>query len=127
MGIAFFWFLFSIAVGIWAHNKGHTGFAWFLLALVISPLLGGIFCALSRDRKAVADLPSAATHVKCPACAEFVLPEASKCRHCGSQLVPKLNYVSDIQQERENASTIKAWSGIGVFAILCIAYFGSGK
>lgn len=32
--------------------------------------------------------PSFKTHSKCPACQEWVMKEASKCKHCGSALVP---------------------------------------
>lgn len=95
MAIAFFWFVFSIAVGMWAHNKGHSGIGWFFLALLISPLIGGVLCAVASNRKADALIPTAATHVKCPACAEFVLPEAIKCKHCGGALTPQATPPND--------------------------------
>ena len=38
----FFWFGFSIVVGVAANTRGRTGFGWFLLAIVISPLLAGL-------------------------------------------------------------------------------------
>lgn len=34
------------------------------------------------------DKPRPSTHVKCPDCKEFVLKEASVCKHCGCRLVP---------------------------------------
>ena len=128
MAFAFFWFLFSIAVGVWASNKGRSGIGWFVLSLVISPLLGLIFCAAVRDLRTAQDAPGPATHVKCPSCAEWVLPEASKCKHCGGALVPKLNYISEIQRERDDAESIKAWIGLGVFALICAAsYFAASR
>jgi len=123
MTTAIFWFLFSVAVGVWASNRGRSGVGWFVLSLVVSPLLGFIFCAVARDLSRPHDAPDAATHVKCPACAEWVLPEARKCKHCGNALVPKLNYVSEIQLERDDATTIKVWIGLAVFAIVCIALY----
>lgn len=33
--------------------------------------------------------PSTDTHVKCPDCAELVLKEARKCKHCGLTLAPQ--------------------------------------
>ena len=91
MGISggFIWFVFAIAVGIWASNRGRSGFGWFLLAVVISPLLAGILLAVTKNRAGsdtISTLPSERTHVRCPQCAEFVLPEAKKCKHCGAEL-----------------------------------------
>lgn len=95
MTVAFFWIVFSIAVGVYASNRGRSGFGWFLLSALISPLLGLIFCAVSKDLAAAKAAsapgkaaPGEATHVKCPACAEWVLPEAHVCKHCGHALTP---------------------------------------
>jgi hypothetical protein len=94
----FFWLLFSIVVGIIAANRGRSGFGWFVLSMVISPLLGVILVALIP---AIGDeRPSTATHVKCPDCAELVLKEARKCKHCGCHLVP----ASEQPKERETVS-----------------------
>lgn len=128
MGIAFFWLVLSIAVGVWAHNKGHTGVGWFFLALVISPLLAGIFCALSKDRKAAARQPSRKSHVKCPACAEFVLPEATICKHCHGPLVPQPNYVAIVATEIDDDETRRIWIGLGIFVtVILIIVFATMK
>lgn len=34
------------------------------------------------------DAISADTHVRCPECRELIRRDASKCKHCGSQLIP---------------------------------------
>lgn len=92
MELIFFWLLLSLAVGIWASNKGRSGFGWFLLAIIISPLLAGIFLAVSTNRSVQAETrPTTATHVKCPDCAELILKEAKVCKHCGCRLVPQLS------------------------------------
>ena len=39
MEIAIFWCLFAIAVGVAANARGRDGVGWFLLALIISPLV----------------------------------------------------------------------------------------
>lgn len=39
MEYVFFWIVFCIVVAIIAKNKGRSGIAWFLLSLLISPLL----------------------------------------------------------------------------------------
>lgn len=124
MAIAFFWLVFSIAVGVWADSKGQGGIGWFFLSLIISPLLAGIFLALSKNLKAEALLPNAITHVKCPACAEFVLPKATKCKHCGEPLTPQPNHSAEILAERASGERIKTWMGLGVLAFLIfVAYF----
>jgi hypothetical protein len=45
----FFWIVFSIAVGTFASvRRNASGFGWFLLSLIISPLLAFIFCAILK-------------------------------------------------------------------------------
>lgn len=86
------WIALCIAVGVFANNRGRTGGGWFLLSLIISPLLGFIFVAVTKDlrreRQIKASAIGPATHVKCPSCAEWVLPEAKVCKHCGEPLEP---------------------------------------
>lgn len=89
MEIFLFWLLFSIVVGAVASSRGRSGFGWFLLAMLISPLLAIIFVALAPSRAKPAGAPTPATHVKCPDCAELVLREAKVCKHCGCRLVPQ--------------------------------------
>lgn len=40
MPVIFFWVLFSIVVGWLATRKGRSGIAFFLIALIFSPLIG---------------------------------------------------------------------------------------
>jgi hypothetical protein len=103
MEIFFFWILFSVFIGVGASSRGRNGFGWFVLAVVISPVLALILLALmpSLARPPV-DLksglpiqPSAPTPYvssddlrKCPECAELIKREARKCKHCGSQVEP---------------------------------------
>jgi len=90
MELILLWPLLALAVGIWASNKGRSGFGWFLLAILISPLLAAIFLAVSADLSRQAEArPTKATHVKCPDCAELILKEAKVCKHCGCRLAPQ--------------------------------------
>ena len=107
MGLGVFWFGFAIAVGVWASNRGRFGFGWFILAVIISPLLAAIFLAVTKNKAeplvviAQQHTPSEQTHVRCPQCAEFVLPEALKCKHCGAELTPDTGFEQrKIQQMR---------------------------
>jgi choline-glycine betaine transporter len=45
------WIAFSIAVGMFADvRRNRNAGGWFLLALIISPLLAGVFLAILRER-----------------------------------------------------------------------------
>lgn len=52
LGVEIFilWVALSIAVGLFASNyRNRSGFGWFVLSLLISPLLGFVFAAVSRS------------------------------------------------------------------------------
>jgi hypothetical protein len=50
MELFLFWVAFSILVGVFASvRRKRSGFGWFLLALVISPLIAGVLCAILRE------------------------------------------------------------------------------
>lgn len=123
MTIAIFWILFAVAVGIFASNKGRSGFGWFVLSLVISPLLGIIFCAVSKDLSpgAKASAPSLSTHRKCPACAELILPEAVICKHCQSPVKADPSYSIQAAKEADYQESKKYI--IGVLAIVSLFVF----
>ncbi len=84
------WFIFAVIVGIGASSRGRNGLGWWLLAMLISPLLAVILLMLLPSLKKPADAATPETHVKCPDCAELVLKEARVCKHCGCRLVPQL-------------------------------------
>lgn len=93
--IVIVWLLFAAGVAWLASARGRSGAGWFLLAFLFSPLLSVVVLACLRDLKA--DGQAAARdavyaqaggdRVKCPECAELVLREARKCKHCGAALV----------------------------------------
>jgi hypothetical protein len=90
------WIVFSILVGVFANSRGRSGFGYFILSLVLSPLIMFIVVAILGDMKtqaaqaiAVAEAPAADTHVRCPECRELVRKDARKCKHCSTVLVPQ--------------------------------------
>lgn len=108
MELVFFWLLGAFVVAVLAGRYQRSGFGWFLLSLVISPLLAGLFLLAAgkryewttaaggsapvpretrymiRDGRMTA-IPDAVT---CPFCAEPIKPQAMKCKHCGSDVTP---------------------------------------
>lgn len=133
MDFFFFWFLFSIAVGIFGSSKGRSGFGWFLFSMLLSPLLGLIFCAVCDDLKHPKEsAPTEKTHTKCTACREFVLRDAIKCKHCGTTLVPQnINepkYVASSAAYGTGVYLGKNWgvvisSVVGVIVLFLLAIF----
>ena len=90
------WMIFAIVVGVAASSRGRSGFGWFLLSLILSPLVG-IILVLVLPKKGDAAMAtdeiggriSESTHVRCPDCRELVRRDARKCKHCGTGLIPQ--------------------------------------
>lgn len=83
-----FWLGCSVLCWIVANSKARFAGVWFLLGILFGPLAliaVGTMPSLARSK----DEPSPRTHVKCPECREFVLKEASVCKHCRCKLVPQ--------------------------------------
>lgn len=96
MEIVAFWLIFSVVAGIIASSRGRSGFGYFFLSIVLSPLIGLVLAVALPSLKAnptinggaASSTPTEVTHVRCHACAEWVLPEAKVCKHCGAALTP---------------------------------------
>lgn len=81
MEIFLFWFILAIFIGVWAGNWGRSGFGYFLLSIILSPLIAGIILLISGTKD------GGANKKKCPKCAEYVQEEAQVCKHCGYDFV----------------------------------------
>jgi len=91
MGVFAIWLIFAVIVGIGASGRGRSGFGWFLLAVVISPLLAVVLLFLLPPRKGVdaksgLELQDTEDRVRCPECAELIQREAKVCRYCRHKL-----------------------------------------
>lgn len=116
MEIFFLWFAFAVVVGVGASARGRNGFGWWLLAMLISPLLAVILLALLPSIGSdTVPAPSPNTHVKCPDCAELVLREARACKHCGCKLVPHSEQLSRRAAQAEAVPPINLFREAGVF------------
>lgn len=124
------WVVFAVAVGVLADKRGRGGVKWFFIALVVSPLIAGVFLLVNEDLAAAkvrASLqPDATTHVRCPACAEWVMPEAAVCKHCGHALVPDKTFherQADAKKASERKESSDLLVGVGtIVGLFVIAY-----
>lgn len=80
------WLIVGFVSAIIAKVKGQSGYGWLTLKVVLGPL--GFFL-LASDQQAFQKTQRGQTkseHKKCPLCAELVLAEAIKCKHCGADI-----------------------------------------
>lgn len=123
MTIAIFWILFSVAVGLYAGSRGRGSGNWFVLSLLISPLIGFIFVLASNDLAKEAAAPGEHNHVRCPHCSEWVLPLANTCKHCGKAITPDPGFAARIEKDAKSArlqSTLM--TGVAVLLFLGVIF-----
>jgi|SRR5579859_379468 len=70
------WLVLSFGAMLYAGKRGRSQLGFFILALFLSPLIAFVLLAASPSN------PKRLGLKKCPACAEWVQPEALVCRFC---------------------------------------------
>ena len=68
----FFWLVLSLIPAVMASKRGRSGGGWFVISLLISPLLGTIIVLAIRDL----------SKKPCPACGESIPMKAQVCPFC---------------------------------------------
>lgn len=80
VGALVLWLVLCFLVGEYAARKGRNKAGFFLLSLLLSPLVGFVAAAASESNPGNMGLR------QCPDCAEWVKPEARICRFCRADL-----------------------------------------
>lgn len=129
LAIIFFWLLFAVIIGMMASGRGRSGFGWFILACLISPLVAGVFVLLVTNKAAERGRPHPSTHIKCPDCKELILKDARVCRFCGCKLspppaaTPQSPEPSFVQELRDMGATkVIYWAGFAAVAAVLLAW-----
>jgi hypothetical protein len=81
------WLVAAAAVGFYAMSKNRTAFGWFVVAVVISPLIAWVILLVLQPVKKETG-PYAWDLRACPHCAEKILRQAKVCKHCGRDVPP---------------------------------------
>jgi hypothetical protein len=91
MGIFVIWLVLSILAGVLASTKGRSGFGFFLLSVILSPLIGLIAAAIASPNVSKVEEAKVASgeSKRCPHCAEIIKTEALVCRFCNRELATK--------------------------------------
>lgn len=90
MFVVILWIVFAVLVGLLASSKGRSGFLFFFLALILSPIVGLVIALVIPKNNEIVESKAIENGGmrKCPSCAELVKSEAKICKHCQSDLSP---------------------------------------
>ena|SRR5690625_3708445 len=90
MEIVVLYVIFAAIVGVIAGSWGRSGFLWFLISALLSPILGLLFLLIAGKASPAAQQSSLESEgrVSCEQCYEQIMPQAVVCRFCGAEREP---------------------------------------
>lgn len=124
MEIIAIWAFFAVLVGVLGASFGRNGFGWFLLSLLLSPIIGAI--ALLIVGRAVTEESRAGrrSQIQCPECKERILSDARVCKHCGHRLLPAETPQMVADREGRERKRLLKRRVIGFSLIAVMVYIG---
>ena len=73
MAFFFFWFVFALLVGLFANSRGLSGFLFFVISCIVSPLSGFILVLIAGYGR------------KCTRCMKGIDKVATICPYCRTE------------------------------------------
>ncbi|MFY9088934.1 zinc ribbon domain-containing protein [Arcobacter aquimarinus] len=98
------WIFLSILVGIYANSKGRFGIGFFLVSIILSPLIGFLMALIAVPHED--NIMKNKNLKKCPFCKELVKEDAITCKYCHKDLNIKEITNRDILKKFENNTHI---------------------
>ena len=119
MSFVWLWLSLSIIAGGVASIKGHSFIKYFILSILLSPVILIIFALVTQPNRATMEkrMIAAGEGKKCPYCAEVIKTEAKVCRYCGRALAEAVpskesedsNWVCPVCGEESDGSSNICW------------------
>lgn len=96
----FSWALFSLIVGALG-TKRKIGFRGaFFVSILLTPFIGAIFVATSKELNFEEIKKEIESRHPCSFCKEMIKKSAKKCHFCGSEVLPDVNYLKEMEEDK---------------------------